>query len=204
MSKALFLTQENPFPPRGSDKFRDFHVLKLLCEKDRRSGAALPHSRTNPSGLRTAARASQESRRSPRSTRKPELSAKNLLRPRALNIYAESVERELQKRAEPGKLLWISRLLMASCVPLARSLGYHVILDEHNVESALLQTVSRLAAQENPQFHRRRASRLLRKPILPQIQCGRRREQYRCDPALEDRSRRSRSHHSEHGRSFEL
>lgn len=138
MTKALFLTQENPFPPRGSDKFRDFHVLRLLCERFDEvellcltDDDSLPESETIEieSKKLTLSRIKKES---------PSFLTR-LLRPRTLNVYAEPVERALQSRAETGKLLWISRLLMASCVPMARSLGYHVILDEHNVESALLK-----------------------------------------------------------------
>lgn len=138
MKKALFLTQENPFPPRGSDKFRDFHVLRLLCERfDEVELLCLTDDESLPeseiiefeSKKLTISRIHKE---------KPSFLTR-LLRPRTLNVYAEPVERALQSRAEKGKLLWISRLLMASCVPLARSLGYHVILDEHNVESALLK-----------------------------------------------------------------
>jgi len=142
MSKALFLTQENPFPPRGSDKFRDFHVLRLLCEKVDEVELLFLTDEQTPSENETIEingfehpkklTISRIHKESPNFIRK-------LLRPRTLNVYAEPVERALQERAEPGKLLWISRLLMASCVPLARSLGYRVILDEHNVESALLK-----------------------------------------------------------------
>src|SRR5689334_44998 len=134
MTKSVFLTHENPFPPRGSDKFRDFHVLKLLCE--RMDQVELLYLSGAPA--QAEERPARGSELPPNllvsqiDKREPGLFTK-LLRPRTLNPYADSVERELENRAEPGKLLWISRLLMASCVPLARSLGYHVVLDEHNV-----------------------------------------------------------------------
>jgi glycosyltransferase involved in cell wall biosynthesis len=35
----------------------------------------------------------------------------------------------------PGRTLWVSRLEMAQYIPLAKSLGYRIVLDEHHVES---------------------------------------------------------------------
>src|SRR5262245_18172476 len=60
------------------------------------------------------------------------------LRPEALRGYSSDVARRLREKAQPGRLLWISRLEMAQYVPLARKLGYRIILDEQNVVSETL------------------------------------------------------------------
>lgn len=135
MSKALFLTHENPFPPRGSDKLRDFHVLRLLCERieevellcvrqSASSESEDPALYTIPGNLKIT-------------VIEPEVSGlfhRFLKRVKSDDDYEEAVESALEERAEPGRVLWVSRLSMANCVPMARSLGYRVILDEHNVE----------------------------------------------------------------------
>lgn len=46
--------------------------------------------------------------------------------------------RLLRARFKPGTLLWVSRLSMAQYVPLARSLGYRIILDGQQLESSIL------------------------------------------------------------------
>jgi glycosyltransferase involved in cell wall biosynthesis len=150
MSKVLFLTEENPFPPRGSDKFRDLHILKLLCEivdevevlcfAGEGQAFVQPPASELPKNLKIT-----------ELPKRKEGFFHRLFRSRQLNAQSESIEEALEQRAEQGTLLWISRLLMASCVPLARSLGYRVVLDEHNVESALLkQTASRSTIKKIP------------------------------------------------------
>ena len=139
MTKALFLTQENPFPPRGSDKFRDFHVLRLLCEQMDSVEVLCFAEGSGPNQLKNASEEIPANLTISEMEKHTPGFLHRLFQPRALNPYSDCIEDALEKRAEPGKLLWISRLLMASCVPWARSLGYHVILDEHNVESAVLK-----------------------------------------------------------------
>jgi len=60
------------------------------------------------------------------------------MQPPVFQDYCHSMAEALRSRAAPGRILWVSRFAMAQYIPLAKSLGYRVILDEHNVESTIL------------------------------------------------------------------
>lgn len=141
--KAIFLTNEFPFPPTGGGKMRDLHILKLLLEKIEievlsfsGGNGGMPDILGLNGGM-PLRHTGIERERAP--------VWKRLfypLRPYIINGYSQRMESALRSRAEPGRLLWISRLVMAQYIPIARKLGYKVILDEHNVESSILMNAA--------------------------------------------------------------
>ncbi len=136
--KAIFLTSELPFPATGGGKIRDAQLVKLLLEHVEVEvlcfgdpEAPLP---AGPEASRRGLRMARIRRdRAPVWRR-----AFSPLRPYVINGWSRNMARALAERAEPGSLLWVSRLAMGQYIPLAKSLGYRVVLDEHNVESHVL------------------------------------------------------------------
>ncbi len=64
--------------------------------------------------------------------------ALDLVRPHFAQGYSKSIESMLRAMAKPGDIVWLSRLRMAKYIGVARKLGCHTILDEHQIESDLL------------------------------------------------------------------
>ncbi|MGK5084223.1 glycosyltransferase family 4 protein [Bdellovibrionota bacterium FG-1] len=134
--KLLFLTKENPFPPAGGAHLRDSQLIQLLQETmDVEVLCYAPESENSvpaafPPGVKIT--------RIQRTTRQRWKKAFETLRPDLQNNYSQAIEQALRERAEPGKLLWISRLIMAKYLEVAKSFGYQTILDEHQVETRIL------------------------------------------------------------------
>lgn len=68
----------------------------------------------------------------------PFIRALDLVRPSFAQGYSTSIEATLRSKAQPGDIIWLSRLRMAKYISLAKKLGCFTILDEHQVESDLL------------------------------------------------------------------
>jgi glycosyltransferase involved in cell wall biosynthesis len=133
-NKAVWLTSECPYPVNSGGKLRETSIIRLLMERMEVEVLCFPSPVADPSGAPQDLKITEiERRRAPFWKR-----AVYPLRPYVVNGYSQTVEGALRERAEPGKLLWISRLGMAQYLPVARELGYRVVLDEQNVESNLL------------------------------------------------------------------
>lgn len=139
LERIVFLTSELPYPPSGGGKIRDMHLIRLLaeradvevlCFKGPRSHTGGHPAEQPPSNVRVS---EVQRDRAPiwKRTVYP-------FRPYVVNGYSQEMEKALKDRARPGTLLWVSRLAMAQYIPVARKMGYQIVLDEHNVESNLL------------------------------------------------------------------
>ena len=131
--RLLFLTEENPFPPVGGRRNRDATLIqRLACRgpvevltfqsADAETSVHLPESITTTFVHRKLPLWVEHLR--------------SLIRPKGLEGLCVNMVAALKARSTPrGRLLWVSRLEMAQYIPLARSLGYRIVLDEHHVES---------------------------------------------------------------------
>jgi len=129
----LFLTEENPFPPVGGRRTRDATLIQRLALRgpvevltfqttDAETSVHLPETITTTFVHRKLPLWVEHLR--------------SLIRPRGLEGLCVNMVAALKARAASrGRLLWVSRLEMAQYIPLARSLGYRIVLDEHHVES---------------------------------------------------------------------
>jgi polysaccharide biosynthesis protein PslH len=134
IEKVIWLTSECPYPVNGGAKLREASIIRLLQEKMEVEVLCFPSPQPGRSGAPANLTITElDRRRAPIWKR-----ALYAFRPYIVNGYSQTVEGALRERAKPGRLLWISRLAMAQYLPLARQLGYRVVLDEHNVESNLL------------------------------------------------------------------
>jgi len=134
---VLFLTSESPYPPSGGGKLRDAQMIRLLREREMVDVLCFETASVLPDE-------SQDENVSFITRDRPPIWKRVLypMRPYVVNGYSRRMEAALRERAEPNRILWISRLAMAQYIPLARSLGYRVILDEHNVESSILMNAA--------------------------------------------------------------
>lgn len=147
MQELLFLTNEIPFPPNGGGKMRDFYFIQILSEifKIKILSFSKPQNISLPienSNLEIQL-----------ITRDRQPFWKRLfypIRPYFMNGYSNNMEMALKENAKPRKILWVSRIVMSQYIPVAKKLGYHVILDEHNIESDLL---IRLAKSSFKKWH---------------------------------------------------
>ena len=138
MKQAIFLTSESPIPPSGGGKLRDYGLIQMLLENMEVEVLCFAKADTTesyvipplPQGLTLTL---IQHNASPIWKR-----ALSPLRPYVVNGYSQEMAQAIKMRAKPGTLLWVSRLGMAQYIPLAKSLGYRVILDEHNIESDVL------------------------------------------------------------------
>jgi glycosyltransferase involved in cell wall biosynthesis len=139
---VIFLTSESPYPITRGSKIRDAHLIRLLAETHDVEVLCFP-----PQGPASAIAPDEKPANVKLSVIEPkgtpfwlELSRKVIdpLRPPIVHGHSPAMDQALRARATPGKLLWVSRLAMAKYLPLARSLGYRVVLDEHHVESNLM------------------------------------------------------------------
>ncbi len=136
---AIFLASESPYPTTGGSKIRDAHLIQLLREKLEVEVLCFP-TPALPAGGATTNEIPGNVRVSVIEQKRVALWRRALdpLRPPVVHGYCEAMADTIRARAVRGRILWVSRLAMAQYLPLARSLGYRVILDEHNVESSLM------------------------------------------------------------------
>lgn len=143
IDRILFLTPELPYPASSGGKIREVHLIRILSERfpvevicfnpadnARSKQFRPPKAEDIPKGVNISLIPRDESPFWKRS-----LAA---LRPPAFADFRPEVAEILRQRASRNTLLWVSRFAMAPYIPLAKSLGYRVILDEHNVESNLI------------------------------------------------------------------
>jgi glycosyltransferase involved in cell wall biosynthesis len=139
--KAFFLTSGPPVPVVGARRVRDAQILSLLskhmpievlciAEQDQVPGIQAQSEKELCAGLQVSCH-----RLDP-----PSIFTKavDIIRPEFAQGYSESLENYLRSRAQPGDLVWISRLRMAKYIAVAKKLGCHAVLDEHQIESDLL------------------------------------------------------------------
>ena len=143
MEKILFLTSGSPYPLLGARKIRDAQMIHLLsqiseveilfCGEDAQAlQFENEHFDYLPENVTmTSLRPTPQSFFNQTMDR---------IKPAVTQGYEQSVAAALKARAVKGKVLWISRLRMAQYIPLARVLGYKVVLDEHQVESSMMLT----------------------------------------------------------------
>jgi polysaccharide biosynthesis protein PslH len=135
MEHILFLSNDTPFPPKGGGRIRDFSLIRVMAETMKVHVIAFSGSkevpREIPSGQVSVSLVERDRRPIWERITYP-------FRPYFINGYSKNLEKELVRQAAPGRILWISRLVMAQYIPIAKKLGYKVVLDEHNIESNLL------------------------------------------------------------------
>lgn len=137
LKKVIFLTTESPYPPDRKGKYREIQLIEILSEQMEvellcfaKNTESSPSSLSPPPKLRIS-----------RVTRDPEPTWKktlSLLRPFMMKGYSKSMAEALKKKAEPGKLLWVSRLSMAPYIPIAHELGYRIVFEEHQIENSVI------------------------------------------------------------------
>lgn len=141
--RAIFLTVDSPFPASDPEKRREAHLIQLLTEQmpvevlcigRTREGASAPVTVTavDPKGEGFLGKQAL----------KKTLSS---LKPGELRrTYSTRMEAALRERAQAPHgekaLLWVSRLAMAQYVPLARKLGYQIVLDKQSSDAAPAQS----------------------------------------------------------------
>lgn len=152
--KAFFLTVESPFPADNPQKRWEAQIVEILSEQFAVEvlclGRPNPTTHTDTPGAVTLQLGSDHRQVTVRwvdpsgegfigkHAIKKTLSQ---LKPGELRrTYSVRMERALRERAVTdasgrGPLLWISRLAMAQYAPLAKKLGYHVVLDKQAAES---------------------------------------------------------------------
>lgn len=141
MRKAYFLTSGPPVPVVGARRIRDAQILsllakrmpvELLCVSERIDKPSIQAAMQNAFGERVNVSCH------PLDDQGLIARGLDVVRPHYAQGYSKSIESRLRTAAQPGDIVWLSRLRMAKYVELARSLGCHSILDEHQIESDLL------------------------------------------------------------------
>lgn len=141
MRKAFFLTSGPPVPVVGARRIRDAQILsllakrmpvELLCVSERVDKPSIQAAMQNAFGERVNVSCH------PHDDQGLISRGLDMVRPHYAQGYSKSIESRLRTAAQPGDIVWLSRLRMAKYVDLARSLGCHSILDEHQIESDLL------------------------------------------------------------------
>lgn len=134
--KVLFLTDENPYSQAGNFKIRESHIIDVL--KTKMEVELLCFSSENPAS--NLKKVPPDVRVSTIRHEKEPLWKWLIhpIRPRGIPEYSKSMAEAIHARSDSCHLIWISQFAMAQYVPLARELGYKIILDEHSVESSLL------------------------------------------------------------------
>lgn len=141
MRKAFFLTSGPPVPIVGARRIRDAQILSLLSKQMPVEVLCISSETDRPS-----IQGAIEKRFGPRVTvschplDEPNFLIRSLdvIRPHFAQGYSKSIESALRSHAQPGDVVWLSRLRMAKYISLARKLGCFSVLDEHQVESDLL------------------------------------------------------------------
>ena len=139
-TSLLFLRSHSPYPPRGGADIRDMNLIKAFSE-------IMPVTILCFSANQ-ADTPSSPSLQIPQHVKIDFISREAIplwkkvfypIRPYVVNGFSSSMAKALKTHVQEGKkILWISRLGMAQYIPIAKALGFKVILDEHNVESHLL------------------------------------------------------------------
>ncbi|MBC7692685.1 MAG: glycosyltransferase [Methylotenera sp.] len=141
MDKVVFLTSGPPFPLVGARKIRDAQLIHLLSQRMEVEVICQLEDELQQSVLERSVEALPPNVKLTliKPDRRP-LWKKTIetLKPYHVQKHSSSLAKALKNRAEKGKLLWVSRLKMGQYIPLARKLGYKVVLDEHQVESNVL------------------------------------------------------------------
>ena len=141
IKRAIFLTTESPYPTDTPGKVRDSYLIEALLREI--EVEVLCHRGQESIQIPTALKISVIEQK-PTSILQMGL---NSLRPFIANGFSEEIVEALQERFSPGTLLWVSRLSMAKYIPLAKKMGYRIILDQHRVESNFRLDVGLLSRQ---------------------------------------------------------
>jgi glycosyltransferase involved in cell wall biosynthesis len=141
MRKAFFLTSGRPVPIVGARRIRDAQVITLLSQRLPVEVLCVSEQNDTPSvqaAVETAFGKNVSVSCHPLDRGNPFLASFDLVRPHFAKGYSHSIESTLRSKAQPGDLVWLSRLRMGKYMGLARKLGCFSILDEHQIESDLL------------------------------------------------------------------
>ncbi len=134
---TVFLTHDLPYPTSGGAKIRNSNLIHLLKEKSSVEILCFGQTPSQAHSTLDISITLIPKKRSPFLRR-----LFSPLRPYFMNGWSVEMAEALRERAPKNKetvvLLWIDRMLMAQYIPLARTLGYKTILDDHNVESDVL------------------------------------------------------------------
>jgi polysaccharide biosynthesis protein PslH len=141
MRKAFFLTSGRPVPIVGARRIRDAQVIALLAKRLPVEVLCISEENDTPS-----IQASVEVEFGPNvavschpaDPINPLTATLNVVRPHFAQGYSGSIESTLRSKAQPGDIVWLSRLRMGKYIGLARKLGCFTVLDEHQIESDLL------------------------------------------------------------------
>jgi glycosyltransferase involved in cell wall biosynthesis len=132
VKEALFLSSRTPFPATQGGKFRETFVLRLLSQELDVEVLCQSEEGFFRDRLSSRVRVTRLEWTPPAVWHR----ALGALRPSPLDTpWSSAIEQALRERAEKGRLLWVSGLAMARYIPLARRLGYRVILDLQSIES---------------------------------------------------------------------
>jgi glycosyltransferase involved in cell wall biosynthesis len=141
MRKAFFLTSGPPVPIVGARRIRDAQIVSLLAKRMPVEVHCIS-DRTDMPSIQAAVEKRFGSKVSvfchPLDSPNLFIRSLDIVRPHFAQGYSKSIESALRSRANPGDVVWLSRLRMAKYVALARKLGCYSVLDEHQVESDLL------------------------------------------------------------------
>ena len=141
MRKAFFLTSGRPVPVVGARRIRDAQIISLLAKRLPVEVLCISEQNDTPS-IQAAVEAQFGPNVSvschPLDRGNPIAAGLDLVRPHFAKGYSHSIESTLKSKAQPGDIVWLSRLRMGKYMRLARKLGCFTILDEHQIESDLL------------------------------------------------------------------
>lgn len=141
MRNAFFLTSGPPIPIAGARRIRDAQIISALSKKMHVEVLCVAETEQLPTIQAKCFKLFGDAVRvscHPLDRKGLFTKALNLVRPDFAQGYSESIENYLNSRTQPGDLVWISRLRMAKYIGVARKLGAHTVLDEHQVESDLM------------------------------------------------------------------
>lgn len=139
--KAFFLTSGPPVPVVGARRVRDAQILNLLAKRMHVEVLCVADQNQVPGiQAQTERELCEQLQVSCHALDQPNVFTRtlDLVRPEFAQGYSASIEHYLRSRAQPGDLVWISRLRMAKYISIAKKLGCHAVLDEHQVESDLM------------------------------------------------------------------
>ncbi|MBC7386683.1 MAG: hypothetical protein H7301_11055, partial [Cryobacterium sp.] len=123
MAKAFFLTSGPPMPIVGARRIRDAQVLYLLskrmpveviCVSDQTNTPSIQAAVTERFGPNVSVSCH------PLDPPNPLVRMLDLLRPDFAQGYSKSIEATLRSKAQPGDIVWLSRLRMGKYTNLAR------------------------------------------------------------------------------------
>ncbi len=141
MRKAFFLTSGPPVPIVGARRIRDSQIISLLAQRMPVELLCVSKRNDVPSmQANIHAVFGENVNLSCHVVDERNLLSRgmDLVRPHFAQGRSRGIESCLRSMAQPGDVVWLSRLRMAKYVTLARSLGCHSVLDEHQIESDLL------------------------------------------------------------------